>query len=67
MFHPPPEKSNHHLNSLERRVYTCIEVRGRGEGAPGGRARGLPDDRQLQRAAGVQAGHFETLFLKYEI
>ena len=39
-----------------RWVNPCIEVGGRGEGTPGGCARRLPDDRQLQREARVQAG-----------
>ena len=61
----PPHDWQHQvlLNSLERRVDSCIEVRGRGEGAPGGRARGLPDDRQLQRPASVQAGRRGELHL----
>ena len=42
--------------TIKRWVNPCIEVGGRGEGTPGGRARRLSDDRQLQREARVQAG-----------
>jgi len=42
---------------------TLVLKSARGEGAPGGRARGLPDDRQLQRPAGVQAGRRRELHL----
>ena len=61
-FQPSPNNQQHH-NSLERRVDPCIEVRGRGEGAPGRRARCLQDDRQLQRPACLQAGRGRELHL----